>query len=311
MTQGQPIEVRIPVPWGYIAGCWYGDQRERPLLALHGWKDNAGSFARFAPLIADQRALLAIDFPGHGRSSHFPAGMVYRLTDFIRVVQRIARHYKWNKISFIGHSIGAAVSFHYAGLFPNSVDMIIAIDALTAPYHPPEIHIDAMLVSMEKILDEEERLRGPKPRYTYESLQDLLYRSSGQSVKLEHCKFLLERSVRRVEDHPDMYYLTRDSRIKVMDLNYTPPELLLAFAQRLHDIHCLVLKAELSYHLNEEHIEDVFRILRANNPTVEFHLMKGEKHHVHLSSPEKVAAYVVPFISKHSDERLKTEKAKL
>lgn len=292
------------MPWGYISGCWYGDNLRRPLLALHGWQDNAGSFARLAPLIAPQRPILAIDFPGHGRSSHLPAGMSYHFNDFLRVVHRIVRHYKWHKVSFLGHSMGAALSFYYAALFPHTVDMIIAIDTLTTLYFPPHIQIDMMSVMTEKTVDEEERLRGqaPVPLYSYESLKDLLYRGSEQSVELEHSNCLLKRSVRLAEGYSDMYYFSRDARVKLMEIVFTQPELVVAMAERLRNIHYLVIKAELSYHIETESLKDVFHILRANNPTFEFHIMKGEKHHVHLNSPDKVAACVVRFVRMHGGE---------
>ncbi|XP_011180653.2 probable serine hydrolase [Zeugodacus cucurbitae] len=313
MTESQPVELRIPVPWGYIAGCWYGDQLRRPLLALHGWQDNAGSFARLAPLIAAHRSILAIDLPGHGRSSHFPAGMSYHFNDFVRIVHRVVRHYKWPKVSFMGHSMGAALSFYYAALFPNSVDMIIAIDALTTLYFPPHIQIDMMSVMTEKALNEEDRLRAPAPVpiFDYESLTDLLYRGSEQSVELAHCKCLLERSVRRADGHSDMYYFSRDGRVKLMEMLFTQPELVLALAERLRNIHYLVIKAELSYHIELESLKDVFSVLRANNPTFEFHVMKGEKHHVHLNSPDKVAACVLPYLQMYGGGGCKLAEAKL
>lgn len=31
-------EVRIPVPWGHIAGKWWGPQDKRPIFVIHGWQ---------------------------------------------------------------------------------------------------------------------------------------------------------------------------------------------------------------------------------------------------------------------------------
>ena len=52
-------------------------------VALHGWLDNAGSFDTLAPqLVAEcpRHALLCLDYPGHGRSSHLPPGQVSAAT---------------------------------------------------------------------------------------------------------------------------------------------------------------------------------------------------------------------------------------
>lgn len=31
-------EVTIPVPWGHVAGKWWGPTNKRPILTLHGWQ---------------------------------------------------------------------------------------------------------------------------------------------------------------------------------------------------------------------------------------------------------------------------------
>ena len=50
-----------------VAAIEWGADGARPVLALHGWLDNAASFARLATLL-DRLHLVAIDLPGHGRS---------------------------------------------------------------------------------------------------------------------------------------------------------------------------------------------------------------------------------------------------
>lgn len=37
-------EIEIPVPWGKVAGKWYGSRNRQPIIALHGWQDNSGTF---------------------------------------------------------------------------------------------------------------------------------------------------------------------------------------------------------------------------------------------------------------------------
>lgn len=43
------------------------------LVLLHGWGLHAGAFADVVPELATRFHVLAIDLPGHGRSSHIPA----------------------------------------------------------------------------------------------------------------------------------------------------------------------------------------------------------------------------------------------
>lgn len=31
-------EIKIPVEWGFISGKWWGPQKNRPVIVLHGWQ---------------------------------------------------------------------------------------------------------------------------------------------------------------------------------------------------------------------------------------------------------------------------------
>ncbi|CAG7817538.1 unnamed protein product [Allacma fusca] len=72
-------EIAIQVPWGHVSGKTWGDVNGIPVLGLHGWTDNAGTFDRLAPLLPKSLYFVAIDLPGHGRSSHHPEGLLPNL----------------------------------------------------------------------------------------------------------------------------------------------------------------------------------------------------------------------------------------
>lgn len=44
-------ELSIPVPWGEIRGKVWGPDHGRPVLCLHGWADNCGTFNTLIPLL--------------------------------------------------------------------------------------------------------------------------------------------------------------------------------------------------------------------------------------------------------------------
>ena len=50
---------------------------DETIVCLHGWLDNANSFATLAPLLATQfnMRVIGIDLPGHGKSSHSSLGV--------------------------------------------------------------------------------------------------------------------------------------------------------------------------------------------------------------------------------------------
>ena len=72
----------------------------QPVISLHGWQDNAGTFDNLALCLSSDVAILAIDLPGHGHSSHLPNGTFYYVFwDGLILLRRVVTHYKWDKVS--------------------------------------------------------------------------------------------------------------------------------------------------------------------------------------------------------------------
>lgn len=292
---------------GKIAACWYGNRNERPILASHGWQDNAGTFALLAPVLSKHVAILAIDLPGHGRSSHYPVGCIYHTLDYVSAIGEIMLYFRWPKISLIAHSMSSAVIFHFTSLFPEAVDMIISIDVVHTRYFTLDQQIGILNLCIEKLLiDTERKLKSDvesrkPPSYTLAELENMLHEGSEESVDLDKAKYILERSIKAAEKLPNKYYLSRDSGIKCVIESYTEPGLTVAMAARMHNIKWMILKAENSEHINENNptTKKVLEILKANNPDFFYYFIPGAKHHCHLNNMEKLAEYIVPFLRKY------------
>ena len=65
----QVEEVRPSLGHIELAAHLFGPVDGLPVIALHGWLDNANSFARLAPLLRGLR-IVALDLAGHGYSEH-------------------------------------------------------------------------------------------------------------------------------------------------------------------------------------------------------------------------------------------------
>src|SRR5690554_6055873 len=85
------------------------EQIRAPTIALHGWLDNAASFAPLWPYLKCQ-PLLALDLPGHGYSSHRTAGAAYYFIEWAADIVALIEDYNWQEVHLIGHSMGAFVS---------------------------------------------------------------------------------------------------------------------------------------------------------------------------------------------------------
>ena len=108
-------ELRLPLPYGHLAAKEWGNPNGLPVLAVHGWLDNAGSFDPLIPYISKPHNLhiVAIDEPGVGFSSHKPPGSEYGRWSTLIEMKRVIDFMKWDKCTLIGHSQGNFQSDFY------------------------------------------------------------------------------------------------------------------------------------------------------------------------------------------------------
>lgn len=125
-------EVRLRLPHIELAAHLYGPEDGVPVIALHGWLDNAASFSRLAPMLPGLR-IVALDFAGHGHSDHRPAGGSYAVWDYAYDVLQVAEQFGWQRFSLLGHSMGAIVSVLLAAAMPERIERLALIDGLI-PY---------------------------------------------------------------------------------------------------------------------------------------------------------------------------------
>ena len=116
----------------------WGDASLPPLLALHGWLDNAASFDALAPLLADDFHIVALDLPGHGHSQHRPPGVRYHFIDYLDDVLAAADALGWKHFSLLGHSLGGGIASFLAAAFPERVQNLYLIEVAGAVSTPVE-----------------------------------------------------------------------------------------------------------------------------------------------------------------------------
>ena len=127
----EPIELRAATPFGELAALQWGNAHAPPLLALHGWLDNAASFARLAPLLAAHRRVIALDLPGHGHSAHLPTSVHrYNNLDQVDHVLDFADALKLDRFDLLGHSLGAGIASLTAAAAPARIGKLLLIEGL-------------------------------------------------------------------------------------------------------------------------------------------------------------------------------------
>ncbi|OOG59504.1 alpha/beta fold hydrolase [Rhodanobacter sp. C03] len=125
-----PIERRIALPHLSLSAQVWGDEALPPLLALHGWLDNAGSFALLAPMLATRFRVIALELPGHGHSDHLAAGASYRYLDYVQTVLAAADALQLDRYSLLGHSLGAGIASLVATASPQRIERLWLIEGL-------------------------------------------------------------------------------------------------------------------------------------------------------------------------------------
>ncbi|XP_037952025.1 probable serine hydrolase [Teleopsis dalmanni] len=293
-------DVRVPVPWGYISGRWYGNRNRRPILALHGWMDNLGTWDLLLPHLPKHIGILAIDFPGHGQSSHLPQGMQYHVIDYVTAVMHIIKEYNWKKVSLMGHSMGSVVVYIYTALYPSTVDLIVNFDFVKQAFWQADLEIYFYELSFIERLNDMTEItsnRNEPKSYDFKTLENMIHEGSDRSVNIENCKYLLNRSITKSQISPDKYYFSRDKRIKYCRPFLANSELTLELNKRIQNIPYFVIKGLKSSFLNEDSNE-VLKILRENNPHFEYYEIDGT-HHLHMNNAEEVSKYLNPFLNRH------------
>ncbi|MEO7916593.1 MAG: alpha/beta hydrolase [Dokdonella sp.] len=129
MSTRVAVERRLSLRHLTVAAKAWGDPSLPPLLALHGWLDNAASFDGLAPLL-ESHYVVAIDLVGHGRSDWRNADGWYYWLDHLDDVHQVFDCLGWQSADLLGHSLGGTLASSFAATFPDRVQRLILIEAL-------------------------------------------------------------------------------------------------------------------------------------------------------------------------------------
>lgn len=112
----------------FCAKAW-GPVDAEPVLAVHGWLDNAASFDVLATYLKNYR-IVAVDLPGHGLSDHFPVQANYNIWDDLPELLCLLNALGWQRCHLLGHSRGATVCFLLAVVAPERVCSVSMMEGL-------------------------------------------------------------------------------------------------------------------------------------------------------------------------------------
>lgn len=270
------------------------------MLAIHGWQDNCGTFDRLIPLLPEDVSVLAIDLPGHGKSSHYPKGMQYFLFwDGVTLIRRIVKYHKWTKMMLMGHSLGGALSFMYASCFNTDEDTakIIMIDIAGPTVRDHEKLASSTGDCIDKQLLYETLPVSKMPCYDYNEMIDIVLHAYAGSVDLQSVKVLMRRGMAPAPEHLNRngYHFSRDLRLKVSMMGMFSEHQVLLYAKQ---IKCEVLniRGKPGMDFGDPTVyPKVIEAIRENSKRLVYEEVEGT-HHLHLVTPERINHIVANFL---------------
>lgn len=279
--QGKEITLQAG-PLRLAARVW-GEEGARPVLALHGWLDNAASFEPLAGALAGVQ-LVALDLAGHGLSEHRPAGSAYHFVDNIPDVLAAADALGWERFTLLGHSLGAAVASFTAAAAGARIAQLLLIEGLGPLSGEPA--------------EEPERLRrylrqhasqGKRRRRRYPSLEAAASQRAGNGdLSLAAARHLARRGTEELEGGGCCW--RHDPRLTFTSPHYYTEEQVLAVLQAI-EVPAGLVMAEQG--LLQQRPTTAARC--ASIADLKVAQLPGG-HHLHMEQPDSVAAALAGFL---------------
>lgn len=194
MSQPTMREMHWELNGLHLAGLAWGDSTNPPLLALHGWLDNAASFALLAPQLADQFYVVAPDLTGHGQSGWRAPEATYQVYDDLPQIHALVQHLGWGEFDLLGHSRGAIISSLYTASFPEQVRHLVLLDGVS----PPPLEAAQFPGQMRRFVLERQRLLNRHYKVFTTQEQAVAVREE-QGLERTAAELIARRNLRSVE----------------------------------------------------------------------------------------------------------------
>lgn len=180
----------------------WGNADAPTLLLIHGSRDHARSWDWVADALCADWHVVAVDLRGHGDSGWSSDGR-YDFASYLYDMVRLVHELGGKPLYIIAHSLGAHISLRFAGLYPDMVDRLIAVEAVGPPLRsgitppPPPPAADALRAWIGR---KQEAASRSSRRYA--SLADATARMRAENARLspEQARHLTRHGARRDED---------------------------------------------------------------------------------------------------------------
>ncbi|MRJ42326.1 MULTISPECIES: alpha/beta fold hydrolase [Idiomarina] len=285
--------VSFDLPWGTMRGLQWGPTDGYPLLALHGWLDNCHSFLPLAEeflqsdLAGDYR-LIALDWAGHGHSDHRPAGNYYPFIDYVYDIWSLCQQQQWPQVAIVAHSMGAYAANMLAGIAPELVSELLAIEAFGLIATAADKTTAELRQGFRSRWQQQQK---QPPRYPNLDLA-ISARAQAGDFSRELAALLVERGIEQFG--PEHYQFRADGQLRVSSaVRLTAAQI----GDVLAHIEC-PFTVLLGSH-GHQRLKTALQDWREQVPHLRVHEVEGG-HHVHMERPDAIIGYLSQIIRHHN-----------
>ena len=179
----------------------WGNAGAPPLVLVHGGRDHCRNWDWMARRLRKDWHVIAPDLRGHG-DSEWSKSANYSMAGYVYDLAQLIHQLKLGPVTIVGHSLGGAITIRYAGIYPEHVKRLVAIEGLgRSPKSQAETATKSMAEKMREWIDSQRTAAGRLPR-RYKSVEDAFARMQEQNTHLsaEQARHLTEHGVSQNED---------------------------------------------------------------------------------------------------------------
>jgi pimeloyl-ACP methyl ester carboxylesterase len=281
-----PVEASITLAWGTLTGLHWSRPGAARVLCLHGWLDNAASFVPMATFL-DEFDLLALDFAGHGLSSHRPADSRYHATENLFDLDQVLDKLGWESCHLIGHSLGGGIASCFAAALPERVDSLVMLDAVGILSLPAGQAARRLRMSVQSVRKQLSNLR------PYTNVEEAIRARQGKSPLSDHAaRLLCERSLEHTGDH---YQWRTDPRLNWRSPQWFSDNQVLDVLAAIRSPTLVFTSPSVIDYLGEPALNQRLSAIADCRRVKE-----DGHHHFHMDKAQKTAAIVKEFFIRES-----------
>ena len=277
-------EITLDLGHHRLAALEWGPPDGFPVLAIHGWLDNAASFSRLAPLLEGFR-VAALDLTGHGRSDHRPETDSHYFVDWVPEIIEAADVLGHESFALVGHSMGAGISSLVPAAVPGRV---VEIGAPRGRRSSDDATRRSARTLLRRALEDEHRVATSSTKIHPDLASAVAARCHGTDLDPASARLLVERSVEILDEGVRFSF---DPRLRTRSRWRFTEDQVLAFLAAI-DCPTLAVRARSGWPVPEEQMATRFAAI----PDLTRVDVEGG-HHVHLTHPEVVAPAVSGFLA--------------